>query len=200
MVKAAQLRHDLAQQHVRLIAVSKYADDDAVEALIQTGQRDFAESRPQQLRDRAVRWPQCQWHMIGPVQKNKAKYIGRHAHTWHSLYDLTTALAVARHVQGRVLPVLIQVNISGEPQKQGLDPTQLVDFYTHACAIKPLHIVGLMGMAAHEGDASKAFQRLRQCRDSLPQTLSELSMGMSGDWPQAVEEGATMVRLGRILF
>ncbi len=200
MVDAAQLREQLAKQHVRLIAVSKYAEDDAVDALIQTGQQDFAESRPQQLRDRATCWPQCCWHMIGPLQKNKAKYVARYAAMWHSLSDLTTAEAVARHVQGRRLPVLIQVNISGESQKHGIDPSQLVDFYTRASAIRPLDIVGVMGMAAHGGNARHAFQCLRQCRDALPARLPELSMGMSGDWQEAIAEGATMVRLGRMLF
>lgn len=200
MVDTTQLRESLGLAHIRLIAVSKYADDNAVNDLIQTGQQDFAESRPQQLRDRAIRWSQCHWHMIGPLQKNKAKYIARHAAMWHSLSDLTTAEAVAAHVQGRRLPVLIQVNVSGEAHKHGVKPADLSGFYTRASAITALHIIGVMGMAAHDGDAHKAFQCLRQCRDALPARLPELSMGMSGDWQAAVAEGATMVRLGRMLF
>ena len=106
---------ELRTKQVQLLAVSKYAPEQAVEALVQAGQQCFGESRPQALRDRAGRWPDRDWHMIGPLQKNKAKYIGRHASMWHSCENLETARAVAGHVSGPALPVLIQVNISNNP-------------------------------------------------------------------------------------
>jgi len=82
------LRHELDAQGVKLLAVSKYAMDADVALLATAGQQDFAESRAQQLRDRAVRFPDVNWHMIGPLQKNKAKYIARHAFMWHSVEDI----------------------------------------------------------------------------------------------------------------
>ncbi len=193
----------LATSHTRLLAVSKYTSDAAVHTLIKAGQLDFAESRPQHLRDRAMKFPDVQWHFIGPLQKNKAKYIAQYAYMWHSLSDLQTAQAVAKHLGNRTLPVLIQVNISGESQKQGVPPEALAELYTAISAIKQLKLIGLMGMAAKGVNPTPAFQLLRELRDDLQQkdgTISELCMGMSGDWEIAIQEGASMVRLGSTLF
>ncbi|MDQ6990097.1 MAG: YggS family pyridoxal phosphate-dependent enzyme [Mariprofundaceae bacterium] len=192
-------------EQTQLLAVSKYTTDEKVACLIKAGQQDFAEAKPQSLRDRAQHYPQVRWHMIGPLQKNKAKYVGKFAATWHSLCDVETALAVAKHVQDRVLPVWIQVNISGESQKQGVSEADLTLFYTQICPIKELHVVGLMGMAAKDGDKRQTFAKLRQCRDNLlaqfPESACQgLSMGMSNDWRIAIEEGATMIRLGSNIF
>jgi len=189
----------------QLIAVSKYTNNDNVASLISAGQQDFAEAKAQSLRDRAQQYPQVNWHMIGPLQKNKAKYVAKFAYMWHSLCDLDTAKAVAKHVTNRILPVLIQVNISGEPQKQGLSPDNLPLIFEHVSTIKELRIVGLMGMAAKDGDARLAFSLLRQCRDTLLQqhptsTCQNLCMGMSQDWHIAIEEGATMIRVGSNIF
>jgi len=193
----------LAPSHTRLLAVSKYTSDEAVQTLLEAGQHDFAESRPQNLRDRAIKFPDAQWHFIGPLQKNKAKYIAQHTCMWHSLCDFETAQAVAKHLGQRTLPVLIQVNISGESQKQGVQPETLLELYTSVSAIKQLKIIGLMGMAGKGVDPTPAFQLLRKLRDDLQQKhgrISELCMGMSGDWEIAVQEGASMVRLGSTLF
>ncbi|MDQ6957387.1 MAG: YggS family pyridoxal phosphate-dependent enzyme [Mariprofundaceae bacterium] len=193
----------LAASHTRLLAVSKYTSDEAVQTLLNAGQVDFAESRPQNLRDRAIKFPHAQWHFIGPLQKNKAKYVAQYACMWHSLADLETAQAVAKHMGERTLPVLIQVNISGESQKQGVQPKALSELYAAVSSIKQLNIIGLMGMAAKNTDPAPAFKLLRKLRDDLQQkygTISELCMGMSGDWEIAVQEGATMVRLGSTLF
>jgi pyridoxal phosphate enzyme (YggS family) len=193
----------LSQAHVRLLAVSKYTSDHAIEILLHAGQTDFAESKPQNLRDRASVFSQAKWHFIGPLQKNKAKYVGRHAAMWHSLCDIDVAKAVAKHVQGRVLPVLIQVNISGESQKQGVAPEALEPLYQALQNLPELQVIGLMGMAAKHGDAGALFSHLRELRDDMQQKYGkvyELGMGMSGDWEIAVREGATMVRLGSTLF
>ncbi|MBL4759692.1 MAG: YggS family pyridoxal phosphate-dependent enzyme [Mariprofundaceae bacterium] len=193
----------LTASHTRLLAVSKYTSDEAVQILLNAGQHDFAESRPQNLRDRAIKFPHVQWHFIGPLQKNKAKYIAQYAYMWHSLCDLETAQAVAKHLQQRTLPALIQVNISGESQKQGVQPEDLAELYSSLSSIKQLNIIGLMGMAGKGVDPTPAFQLLRKLRDDLPQKhgrIGELCMGMSGDWKIAVQEGATMVRVGSTLF
>ncbi len=196
-----QLSDEVRQHGARLLAVSKYAPDEAVDILVEAGCTDFAESRPQRLRDRSRRWPQCAWHMIGPLQRNKAKYVGRHASMWHSLEDIETARAVARHVQGRVLPVLIQVNLSGDPQRHGVDPGGLPRLYEELGDLPELQPVGLMTMAPLNMKARDVFARLRRLRDGLfDGSLAELSMGMSHDFRDALEEGATMVRIGSLLF
>ena len=187
----------------RLLAVSKYTTDEAVMMLAEAGQVDFAESRPQQLRDRAQQFPQLTWHFIGPLQKNKAKYIARYADMWHSLSDWETAQAVAKYRQGTPLPCLIQVNVSGEVQKQGVAVADASDLCAQLMQLPELEVIGVMGMAAKGADARVAFCTLRQLRDDLQQqhgSVRQLCMGMSGDWKIALEEGATMVRLGSTLF
>jgi len=205
------LSNELKASGVHLLAVSKYAPDEAVQLLIDAGQIQFGESRPQNLRDRASQWPDCEWHMIGPVQKNKAKYVGRHAAMWHSCENLQTAKAVAQHVTGRILPVLIQVNIAHASGQHGVSPDDVVSFAQALSGVDHLKLVGLMCMAPRDGDIRQAFQTVSCLRDRLfngipSESLSdesdrcELSMGMSGDYRIAMQEGATMVRLGSILF
>jgi len=196
----------LGENDVRLLAVSKYAPDAAVQTLIDAGQVDFGESRAQSLRDRARQWPDCAWHMIGPLQKNKAKYIGRYASVWHSCDNLETAQSVARVIEGgRRLPVLIQVNIADVPHQHGVRPDGLAAFAAALVQIEGLTLIGLMTMAAKDGDARQSFVALRALRDGLlgevcmPSTL-QLCMGMSGDYVTAIDEGAAMVRLGSTLF
>ena len=196
-----RLRREVEAHGARLVAVSKYAPDAAVAALVDAGCRAFAESRPQALRDRARKWPDCQWHMIGPLQRNKAKYIGRYAACWHSLCDAETAQAVARHVQGRRLPVLIQVNLSGDSQRHGVLPEALPMLLQALADMPSLQPIGLMTMPPRGADARTIFARLRNLRDALDQpALIELSMGMSHDYQQALAEGASIVRIGSMLF
>ncbi len=188
---------------VQLIAVSKYTTDENIGMLAQAGQVDFGESKPQNLRDRAQKFPHLRWHMIGALQKNKAKYIGRLAHTWHSCCDIETAQAVAKHVAGRRLPVFVQVNISGEAQKQGIHPDEVPLFFRQLNLIDALKPIGLMGMAAKDGNPQVAFSLLRKCRDKLQkqcQMSLGLCMGMSNDWRIAIAEGATVIRVGSEIF
>jgi pyridoxal phosphate enzyme (YggS family) len=195
------LSAELQAKQVQLLAVSKYAPEQAVEALVQAGQQCFGESRPQALRDRAGRWPDRDWHMIGPLQKNKAKYIGRHASMWHSCENLETARAVAGHVSGPALPVLIQVNISNNPVQHGINPENVALFSEQLATVDGLKLAGLMGMVGKDGDMRNSFRQLRLLRDELfGGSFAELCMGMSGDYRIAIEEGATIVRLGTILF
>ncbi len=192
---------ELRAKQVQLLAVSKYAPEQAVETLSQAGQRCFGESRPQALRDRAGRWPDCHWHMIGPLQKNKAKYIGRFASMWHSCENLETARAVAGHVSGSPLPVLIQVNITNNPTQHGVNPEDATLFAEQLAVVNGLKLAGLMGMVGRKGDQRNAFRQLRLLRDELfGGSFAELCMGMSGDYRMAIEEGATIVRLGTVLF
>jgi uncharacterized pyridoxal phosphate-containing UPF0001 family protein len=141
--------------------------------------------------------------MIGPLQKNKAKYVGKYASMWHSCCDLDVANQVAKYVANAPLPTLVQVNISGEPQKQGIHPDALPLFLKKLSLIKELSVIGLMGMAAKGGDTRVAFKLLHQCRADILGDHAEvqhLCMGMSNDWRIAIEEGATMIRVGSEIF
>ncbi len=144
--------------------------------------------------------------MIGPVQKNKAKYVARHASLWHSCDDLPTAQAVARYVVNRRLPVLIQVNIDDVAGQRGVRATELSAFASELVKLDGLQFAGLMCMAGEGGDAGRAFRAMRGLRDALlngslaDAAAFELCMGMSGDYQLAVAEGSTMVRLGSVLL
>jgi pyridoxal phosphate enzyme (YggS family) len=187
----------------QLIAVSKYTSDSNIETLLEAGHLDFGEAKPQNLRDRAQKYPKAHWHMIGPLQKNKAKYIGRFAYMWHSCCNIEAAKEVAKHVEGRRLPVFVQVNISSEPQKQGIQPDDVLLFLQQLDLIEEFEVIGLMGMAAKDGNAKLAFSLLRQYRDAVLEQyphVQGLCMGMSNDWRIAIEEGATMIRVGSEIF
>ncbi|MDQ6958101.1 MAG: YggS family pyridoxal phosphate-dependent enzyme [Mariprofundaceae bacterium] len=203
------LHFELDQANVRLLAVSKYASDESVRCLVDAGQMDFGESRPQNLRDRAERFPDVNWHMIGPLQKNKAKYIGRYAFMWHSVEDIETAQAVAAHVRGRRLPVMLQVNVAGTPHQHGVEIGQAGAIFEQLMNIPSLEIRGLMCMAPKDSDGRACFRALCHLRDKLsggslrPLRYTDdlkLCMGMSGDYRIAIEEGSDMVRLGSTLF
>lgn len=200
-----ELRDDIEATGVRLLAVSKYAPEEAVAALIAAGQVDFAESRPQQLRDRALRYPAARWHMIGPLQKNKARYIARHAAAWHSVEDIDTARAVDARVEGRRLAVFVQVNVGGIAHQHGVHPAGLARLLEGLAGLPNLSLSGLMCMAPRDGDARACFAGLRGLRDalgngSLAGAKLGLCMGMSGDYRIAIEEGADIVRIGSGLF
>ncbi|MDQ6959912.1 MAG: YggS family pyridoxal phosphate-dependent enzyme [Mariprofundaceae bacterium] len=208
------LRRKLDAQDVKLLAVSKYAAEADVALLAAAGQQDFAESRPQQLRDRAERFPDVNWHMIGPLQKNKAKYIGRYAFMWHSVEDVETARTVAAHVHDRRLPAMLQVNAGESPHQHGVNIGQAPAIFEQLMNIPALRICGLMCMAPRESDARACFRALCHLRDHLasgslrpPRYTGlhhagklELCMGMSSDYRIAIEEGSNMVRLGTALF
>jgi PLP dependent protein len=194
---------------VRIIAVTKGHGADAVRVAHAAGLEDIGENRVQealekqaQLRDAAV-----VWHLIGTLQRNKAKHsVGRFEFV-HSVdrADLATELNRRAGPDTRQR-VLVQVNCSDEPQKGGVEPDGLAGLLEALHGFDRLEVVGLMTMSAltdDPGEQRRAFRRLRELRDKAERDghrLPELSMGMSGDFPVAVEEGATMIRLGTILF
>jgi len=196
--------HDAAAHYqAALICVSKYAPDDAVAALIDAGARDFGESRPQQLRDRAVRWPHCRWHMIGPLQRNKAKYIARYAASWVSVESLACAEAVARRreEQSAPLPVMIQLNCSGLAQHHGVTAEGCSAFYRQLCRLSQLQVVGLMAMVPKGLPAASCVEMLARLNESLAApSMRHLCVGMSHDYQQALAAGSTMIRVGSALF
>jgi pyridoxal phosphate enzyme (YggS family) len=209
---------------VRLIAVSKTHPPAVIGEAVAAGLRDFGENRVEEAADKigvvTAQWPDVPltWHMIGHVQSRKARLAAPLFDTVHSVDSLKLAARLAAaQPEGRRLRILLECNVSGEASKGGFDvadwlrdAAQLADI-TEALAqmraLGGLDVCGLMTMAPivdDMNDARPVFRSLRLLRDALEQRagmpLPELSMGMTDDYPVAVAEGATMVRVGRALF
>ncbi|MGH7594685.1 MAG: YggS family pyridoxal phosphate-dependent enzyme [Gemmatimonadales bacterium] len=194
---------------VRVVAVTKGHGADAVRAAVAAGLNLVGENRVQEALSKQAECADIpvQWHLIGTLQRNKVRGImGRFA-LIHSVDRIDVALELDRRSgPGAVQRILVQVNCSGETQKGGVEPDKLAALLDSLRALQRLDVRGLMTMAAFtddERDQRRAFGRLRSLRDELQDqghALPELSMGMSGDYGVAVEEGATLVRLGTILF
>ena len=198
---------------VRLIAVSKTFPIDAVRAAYDAGQRDFGENRVQDALQKmdASADMDIRWHLIGHLQSNKARKAAERVDAIHAIDSAellrrvdAAAAAVPRHLQ-----VLVQVDLAGETTKHGVPPESLAAIFEAAQQCQVTDVVGLMllpPLAENPEDARPWFQRLREQRDRLldsgvpPAMLRELSMGMSHDFEVAIEEGATMVRVGTAIF
>lgn len=200
-------------EDVCLVAVVKYAGLDEVRALLDAGCRDFGESRPQQLWERAELLADApiRWHLIGHLQRNKIRRTVPLVHLVHSGDSprLLAALDEQSAEMNRRTRVLLEVNISGDASKHGFAPEKVEPLLPQLARMKHLEVHGLMAMAAREGGrdhARRDFAALRELRDRLKPNcppeigLDELSMGMSDDFDIAVEEGATIVRVGSALF
>ena len=200
---------------VTLVAVTKTHPIETVRAAIAAGCRDLGENRAQELVAKSDVLPgealggDVRWHAIGSLQRNKARDVAARADLFHGLDSprLARALSTKAVEAGRVLDVLIQVNISGEASKSGVALGEVDELIGLADDLPGLNVVGLMGMAAPAASPEEAerivrpaFRRLRERFDAAPRPLRELSMGMSGDYEIAVEEGATIVRIGSALF
>lgn len=210
-VAASAVKSGRSRDEVRIIGVSKYVDSETAAALRDAGCRDLGEARPQQLFEKASRIKRgsVTWHLIGHLQRNKAKRVVELADVIHSVDSLKLLRSIADYANqcGRAPALLIEVNISGEPDKHGFAPQELGDAWPDIAAVASVSVIGLMAMAglqSHGGDAKRQFAAVRELRDSLRAQygadLRELSMGMSGDFDQAISEGATMVRIGSRLF
>jgi hypothetical protein len=198
---------------VRLIAVTKGHGPEAVRLAARAGVLDVGENRVQEAlakQDASTDVP-VRWHLIGHLQTNKAKFVAGRFAMVHSIDSLRAAGAldgaIGRSVEaGKRTPVLLQVNVAGETQKNGCEPDEADAIRDGVSGMVHLDLVGLMTMAPFTDDVAtqrRAFAGLRTLRDRLSTAatpLTELSMGMSGDYRAAVAEGATMVRLGTVLF
>jgi PLP dependent protein len=207
---AACARAQRRRDQVTLLAVTKTVSVEVAALLPELGVRDLAESRPQELwRKAALLGPGVRWHLIGHLQRNKIERTLPPIHRLHSadserLLDALDAAPVERPIEA-----LLEFNCGGEASKHGFAPEQAGALSAVLRRLKRVRVVGLMTMAPFEEDPERCrpvFARLRQLRDELRQEagglhpLDELSMGMSNDFETAVEEGATMVRLGTVLF
>ena len=194
---------------VTIVAVTKTHPPDAVRDAVAVGLGDVGENRVQEALEKQDALPGVvvRWHLIGTMQRNKARLVAGRFALIHSVDRTDLAGDLARRVApGARQRVLLQVNCSAEPQKGGVEPERLPYLVDHVLALPALELCGLMTMAAfdaEEAELRRTFGLLRRLRDEGEQrgvSLPELSMGMSGDYSIAVEEGATLVRLGTILF
>ena len=225
---AAQLRENLDRVHssiaaacaragrdpseVRVVAVTKYAELEWVRGLVRLSQVRLGESRPQQLVERSDKLGAgIEWHLIGTLQRNKVRVVLPHVALIHSvdslrLLERIDSVAAELNLRPRVL---LQVNISGEASKQGLAADEVTADWSRFASHRQVEIAGLMTMAPlveNPGHARPSFRGLRELRDRLRREnrndslLPELSMGMSHDFEVAIEEGATLIRIGSLLF
>ncbi len=194
---------------VRIIAVTKGHDRTAIEAAVAAGLTDVGENRVQEALAKQAELSELDvaWHLIGSLQRNKARLVVGRFRCIHSVDRPDLAVELARRCPpGTRQRVLLEVNCSGEEQKGGVAPDDALELARAVAAAPTLELGGLMTMAALTDDPMvqrAAFARLRQLKRSIEAAgfpLADLSMGMSGDYPVAVEEGATMVRLGTVLF
>jgi hypothetical protein len=192
---------------VTIVAVTKGHEPEAVRAAFAAGLTAIGENRVQEAlaKQEVLRDCPVEWHLIGTLQRNKAKHaVGRFA-LIHSVDRLDLAVELNRRASG-TQDILVQVNCSAEPQKGGVEPAELPALLDGIRPLEHLRLRGLMTMAELTEDPERQrgpFRLLRELRDQAAQrggSLPELSMGMSADYLVAVEEGATMVRLGTLLF
>ena len=194
---------------VRIVAVTKTHGPEAVRAALAAGIREVGENRVQEAlqKQEALLDVSVEWHLVGTLQRNKAKHAAGRFVLIHSVDRADLAAELDRRAApGTRQPILVQVNCSAEPQKGGVAPASLPVLLDQLRILDRIEVQGLMTMSALTEDRAeqrRAFRLLRELRDASERSghrLPELSMGMSGDYPIAVEEGATMIRLGTILF
>ena len=197
-------------QEIKLVAVSKFFGLDAINEANRLGITDFGENRAQELRDKYELFgDKVTWHFIGTLQRNKVKYAVKAAAYIHSVDSATLADEINIQAQklNKVQKILLEVKTSSEESKSGLTTeSELLNLVKHCSTLQNVELVGLMTMAAYTDDTEiirKSFIELRNLRDKINQNgfdLKELSMGMTNDFEIAIEEGATMLRIGSAIF
>ncbi len=188
---------------VTLVAVSKTQPAAAIREAYAAGQRDFGENYAQEWREKAdalADLADLRWHFIGGLQTNKVKYLAGRVAFVHTVdrEELARELSKRFAAKGAVARVFLEVNVGAEAAKAGCAPADAPRLATAVRALPGLELVGLMCVPPAEGDPRPHFRALRALAASLG--VSQLSMGMSGDWQAAVEEGATLVRIGTAIF
>jgi pyridoxal phosphate enzyme (YggS family) len=211
-LRAACARAGRQRQDVQLVAVTKTVSPEIAALIHELGVADLAESRPQELWRKAAALPaSVRWHLIGHLQRNKVERTLPLVRLIHSVDSVRLLQAIDAEADRRAISaeVLLEVNASGETSKNGFAPAQVPTLASALTTLRHVRVRGLMAMAAYEEDPEKTrptFAGLRTLRDRLQaelgsaHTLAHLSMGMTNDFEVAVEEGATLVRLGTVLF
>ncbi len=210
-----EFQNYLSNKNCKLIAVSKTKPVGDLLKAYQAGQRDFGENKVQELRDKQPELPpDIRWHMIGHLQSNKVKYIAPYVHLIHSVDSLKLLMEINKQAikNDRIIPCLLQLHIAEEESKFGFDENELKEMLDSMDFMNLLNIkiIGLMGMATfteNEQQIRKEFRSLKKTFEffknhySLPNAdWKEISMGMSGDYQIAIEEGSTMIRVGSSIF
>ena len=210
-ISAAAQRSGRTAADVAVVAVTKSADVGSILEAQQAGITTFAENRVQDAMEKVPQVPGVQWHMVGHLQSNKIKTALGLSHCIQSVDSVRLAKEINQHLlaEDRLLPVLLEVNISGEKQKFGFEPEQIYSAVEEFAPLTQILVQGVMGIApnvAEEGPKRAAFKKLKNIfivlkglkRERLQ--MQTLSMGMSDDFEVAVEEGSNMLRLGRAIF
>lgn len=190
---------------VTLVAVSKTFTSEQIMSLYDQGHRDFGENRAQEMAEKAVELPDdIRWHFVGALQSNKARLVRSWTHLLHSMDRRSLANAWLKG-QGHPPPVLLQVNVAEESQKSGVAPDSVAETVEWISGMG-LDVRGLMAIPPipqRPEDSRPHFEMLRELRDAVSETapgVSELSMGMTDDFEVAIEEGASIIRVGRAIF
>ncbi len=211
-IAEAALRSGRRPESVVLVGVTKTVGIDRIREVVACGVRVLGENRVQEARTKVPEVPGVAWHLIGSLQRNKVRDAVRWFEVIHSVDSLSLAEEISRRSAERGGPrsmeVLLQVNISLEPQKHGVRPEETERLVAQVLRLPGVRVLGLMGMAplvARPEEARPFFRRLRELRDRVREALpdarvDDLSMGMTDDFEVAIEEGATLVRVGRALF
>lgn len=200
-----EIKKQLDSNNITLIAVSKTKPVEDIQALYNLGQRDFGENYVQELVDKEAVLPKdIRWHFIGHLQSNKVKFIAPFVHLIHGVDSLNLLKEINKEGEkkNKIIDCLLQIYIAKEETKFGLDAEELKEVIANVEQFKNAHIAGLMGMASFSDDLNLVrteFSRLKSLYNEHP-PFSILSMGMSGDYKIAMEEGSNMVRIGSLLF
>jgi len=198
------------------VAVTKYVGTEEMTDVLASGVNIVGENRVQVLKDKKEKFDQSElgskikWHFIGNLQKNKVKYISDYIELIHSVNKLSLAKEINKRAEAtdRIIEVLLEINIAGEESKEGYKIEKLYKELPEILKLKNIKVTGLMTMAPFTEDTDlvrRIFRELRKLKDDLSRDyfqgeLKELSMGMSGDYKIALEEGATLIRIGSKIF
>ncbi len=206
---------DTVPKNVKLVAVSKTKPNEEIMAVYNTGHKIFGENRVQELIGKYEQLPKdIEWHLVGHLQSNKVKYLAKFVHLIHSIDSLKLLVTVNQEAikAGRVIDVLLQVYIAKEETKFGLEKHELTDILDsdEFKSLENVRIRGLMGIATYTDDTVRVREEFRQLKEIFEfckehyfgdkNFFSELSMGMSGDYQIAIEEGTTIIRIGSLIF
>jgi len=208
-VAAAATTAGRSPAEVTLVVVSKSFSADVVAQVLEAGATDLGENRAQELREKAIALPDVpRWHFIGHLQTNKTRHVVGTAHLIHSVDRVGLAEEIARRARtsSRSQDVLIEVNVSGEATKHGVEPPGALALAEQVAALDGIEVKGLMTMAPFSNDPEASrpfFADLRALGERVGGVLehaTQLSMGMTRDFEVAIEEGATLVRVGEAIF
>ena len=212
-IRVAAISSGRDPETVKLVAASKTVDVDRVRAAIKAGVTVLGENYVQEAKEKieSIREEKLSWHFIGHLQSNKAKYAVRLFDLIHSVDSLKLAKEIDKRAGalGKVQKILVQVNISGEATKSGIETEQAVDLVRQIAPLENLAICGLMTMPPYFNAPDRVrpyFRALRSLQrlirqEAIPNVdMSKLSMGMTGDFEAAIQEGATLVRIGTAIF